>query len=251
MIPEFNKHTNRKWNAVLSLSKTRDAMKILKMNLVLLSFTLTGLAQEPFNCPDWDFYNRDTTLHFKVELEFDTITNHYHPVFHAIDASDKNFPETFIDTLITFPRFKYMDDQKRLENLQVCCIDWLLKAPVDQYADERSAIDKFIESSHLVSVLVDENLLADLQKQNPGNEYIEKYYRYGVIRYLTIKTHESDDSKIQLAGILAVNDFYAYNPGYSDEIPDMIRTYEDKQDESALLGEIRKKLNNNTHMPEN
>ena len=50
----------------------------------------------------------------------------------------------------------------------MCCIDWLLKTPVDQYADERSAIDKFIESSHLVSVPVDENLIADLQKQDPG-----------------------------------------------------------------------------------
>ena len=58
-------------------------MKPIKFTFWLVIISISGFAQKPFNCDNWDYYNRDTALIFKVEYIYDSTHT-----FQCVDTDD-------------------------------------------------------------------------------------------------------------------------------------------------------------------
>lgn len=128
----------------------------------------------------------------------------------------------------------------RLDRLHICCLDWLISNPVNSYPDKRKKVKNFVFESTSASVIINDKIIEALESEVDIDKHILNFYKYGAIRYIIHKIHESDHSKIQLAGLLSVNQLFDNNPTYSDQMPQIISEYQESHDKSILMDWIEK-----------
>ena len=213
-------------------------MKLKITYLLLLLTSLSGYTQGTFNCSDFDFYNRDTLLVTQYKMHFDSATNSEVKVLDKLVGNIADVTDNSKVDTVLIPRYKIHlsdADTKRLENLILCSIDWLLAT---NYYDDKgtwSKVEEFVLASHSVSIPIDKKIIVKLESETRQNDLILRYYQLGVIKHITLKSFEPDNNQIQLAGLLALNQYFITNTARSEDIPQIFSEYNKKHDEEVLI----------------
>ena len=187
-----------------------------------------------FNCPSYAHYSKDTTIIMKkVAYEGPKGEEIIGRAF--LDSPKKRVKGTENDTVI-MPRYRIMptDDIKKIEQTELCCIDWLLTNDFKAEKSKRNEVYNFVRQSVKVSNLVNNEVLLSLQKISENSDEVKKAYTLGVYRHLIFYTYEPSDKAIQKAGLLAVAEFITINRKYFSTMPDFMLSYIEEDNEIPM-----------------
>src|SRR6056297_2276602 len=169
-------------------------MKTIRFIPFLVFFALNSLSQEPFDCKDYEYFNADTAVVYEYELRYDKVSEDTIKVLKRfVDEKDQK-KSGLIDTA-SWPRYSFhksVNHMNRLDKLHICCLDWLISNSVKSYSEKRKEVKNFVFKSTSASAIINNKIIESLKSETETDRYILDFYKYGVIRYIIHKMHESD-----------------------------------------------------------